>query len=70
MDLGSATKNALAWELHAWSVYATANDSAAARFGGAGGIETKRPPAVLAGGLENPAATYSPGPGGQVPSAI
>ena len=33
-------------------------------------VKTKRPPAVLAGGLENPAATYSPGPEGQVPSAI
>ena len=33
-------------------------------------VKAKRPPAVLAGGLENPAATYSPGPGGQVPSAI
>ena len=32
--------------------------------------KTKRPPAMSAGGLENPAATYSPGPGGQVPSAI
>ena len=33
-------------------------------------VKTKRPPAVLAGGLVNPAATYSPGPEGQVPSAI
>ena len=33
-------------------------------------VKKKRPPAVLAGGLENPAATYSPGPEGQVPSAI
>jgi hypothetical protein len=69
MDLGSATENALAWELHAWSVYATANDSAAARFGD--GIKRKSPLGRLfdQGGV-NPAATYSPGPGGQVPSAI
>ena len=33
-------------------------------------IKTKRPPAVLAGGLENPAATYSPGSEDQVPSAM
>ena len=32
--------------------------------------KTKRPPAYWAGGLENPAATYSPGPVGQVPSAM
>ena len=35
-----------------------------------GGTKKKRPPAMSAGGLVNPAATYSPGPGGQVPSAI
>ena len=46
-------------------------DSAPARFvEAAGGTKTKRPPAMPAGGLVNPAATYSPGPGGQVPSAI
>ena len=33
-------------------------------------VKTKRPPALWAGGLENPAATYSPGPVGQVPSAM
>ena len=33
-------------------------------------VKTKRPPAVLAGGLENPAATYSPGSEDQVPSAM
>ena len=44
MNLGSATENALAWELHAWSVYATANDSAAARFGDAGGTKKERAP--------------------------
>ena len=43
---------------------------APARFVEAAGTKTKRPPAMSAGGLENPAATYSPGPGGQVPSVI
>ena len=33
-------------------------------------VKAKRPPAVLAGGLENPAATYSPGSEDQVPSAM
>ncbi len=39
--------------------------------GTAGGTERKKPPSrcYLKGGV-NPAATYSPGPEGQVPSAI
>ena len=36
----------------------------------AGRINKKGPPERLLRGPENPAATYSPGPGGQVPSAI
>ena len=51
--------------------------------GGTACVKTKRPPAVLAVGIKrkgpssvklkgpvNPAATYSPGPVGQVPSAM
>ena len=34
------------------------------------GINKKGPPERLLRGPVNPAATYSPGPGGQVPSAI
>ena len=36
----------------------------------AGGTKKKGPPERLLRGPVNPAATYSPGPGGQVPSAI
>ena len=47
------------------------HDSAPARFAGAaGGTKKKGPLEVFLKGPVNPAATYSPGPGGQVPSAI
>ena len=43
-------------------------ESVAARRNGP--YKKKRPPAILAGGLVNPAATYSPGSEDQVPSAM
>ena len=67
MDLGSVAENALAWELACLErVCHRERQRDIARAA----QKRKGPSSVSLKGPVNPAATYSPGPGGQVPSAI